>query len=210
MRQLSGEAELTGDFMRLKIDDEGTAMIEFSEKSFGRTCGTCTLCCRLLPIDDIGKAAGKRCVHSRHHKGCSIYKDRPLSCRTWGCSWLVDPEATGLSRPDKAHYVVDMIPDSVVLTDTDTGVKTQLGVVQVWVDPAFPDAYLAPELREYMLMMATKYGAATIIRYNSRDAFVVFPPPLSSDGEWHEKGGDVVERNELEQRVLDMAREGAP
>ena len=75
-----------------------------------RTCGTCTLCCRVLPIKDLDKPANVRCQHQTAFKGCAIYRRRPMSCRLWSCRWLVDPTTSDLRRPDRAHYVIDMVP----------------------------------------------------------------------------------------------------
>ena len=37
-----------------------------------RQCGSCTLCCKLIPVEELHKAAGQRCQHVRAGKGCSI------------------------------------------------------------------------------------------------------------------------------------------
>src|SRR5258708_27094970 len=36
----------------------------------GRECGSCTLCCKVYNIPEIGKAAGKWCKHCTPGKGC--------------------------------------------------------------------------------------------------------------------------------------------
>ena len=38
-----------------------------------RHCGGCTLCCKLIPVEELNKPAGARCKHVRTGKGCSIY-----------------------------------------------------------------------------------------------------------------------------------------
>jgi len=56
-----------------------------------RECGDCSLCCRLLLIDegiDIDKPADVWCRHCRPgNGGCSIYADRPQICREFQCAW---------------------------------------------------------------------------------------------------------------------------
>jgi Putative zinc- or iron-chelating domain len=65
-------------------------------------------------IADFDKPAGERCPHQRHGKGCAIYARRPFGCRMWNCKWLGDPEGTAdLSRPDRAGYVIDVMPDFI-------------------------------------------------------------------------------------------------
>jgi hypothetical protein len=136
--------------------------------------------------------AGERCQHQRHGKGCAIYARRPNACRLWNCAWLGgDFEGR---RPDHAHYVVDILPDYVTQRDPDTGRETHCPVVQVWVDPMHPDAHRDPALRAYLQRRGEREGMVAIIRYNSRDGFVLVPPSMSQGRGWLEKGGEIVDR----------------
>jgi hypothetical protein len=58
-------------------------------------------------------------------------------------------------------------------------------VVQIWIDPKYPDAHRDPALRRY-LMRRAEQGIAAIIRFNSRDAIAIFAPHFDTAGEWHE------------------------
>ena len=108
-----------------------------------------------------------------------------------------------MPRPDRCHYVIDVIDDYIEMVHDD-GKRERLGVIQVWVDPGFRDAYKAPELREYMLRMATEHRMATIIRYSSREALTIFPPPLCTDGQWHERrDGTIVDRTAEDRQVME-------
>ena len=99
-----------------------------------RQCGSCQLCCRLLPIHDaiqvrttgdmvvreavlFHKDDGKRC-HQQCSKGCAIYDRRPDACRHWTCQWLKGEDVG--QRPDRAHMVVDTLPDYVDSVDDIT------------------------------------------------------------------------------------------
>lgn len=152
-----------------------------------RQCGDCQLCCKLLPVHEppVEKAAGVRCVHQRHGKGCNIYAKRPHACAIWNCRWLVNDDAADLSRPDRSHYVIDLMPDFVTTIDNETGTRTNIQVVQIWCDPKYPDAHRDPHLRAWMQRRAQQ-GIACIVRFNSRDAITIFPPPFDPKGEWHE------------------------
>lgn len=157
-----------------------------------RHCGSCTLCCKLIPVEELHKAAGQRCVHVRTGKGCSIYQRRPMSCREWSCMWLKgieDDEPLALSRPDHVHYVIDEIPDIVRVTNNATGAVEQLDVMQVWVDPKFPDAWQDKGL----LDMLERQKIIALVRYNSSDGFAIFPPGRSTDGQWHRSPAGSVE-----------------
>ena len=58
--------------------------------------------------------------------------------------------------------------------------------MQVWVDPLYPDAHRDPALRAYLLRRGEQ-GIAAIIRYSSSRGFVLFPPNMATDGQWHEQ-----------------------
>ena len=53
-----------------------------------RACGTCTLCCKLMEVRDLGKDDGVWCKHVLQGRGCGIYQTRPESCRTFLCGWI--------------------------------------------------------------------------------------------------------------------------
>ena len=194
---------LAGDKMVLEHGSNGTDTITFGDTGTGRVCGTCTLCCKLLPVPGppLHKLAGVRCRHQRVGKGCMIYAQRPMACRVFACRWLADRDTAGMPRPDRCHYVIDLADDYVEAVQ-ESGERQRIGVIQVWVDPAFRDAHRQPALRAYMLRMAERYGAATIVRYSSREAITVWAPPLCTDGQWHEKSGSVVTRNDADARVM--------
>jgi hypothetical protein len=169
-----------------------------------RHCADCTLCCKLLPLKkgtdqqypemhavfgvpgmlpEWNKAAGERCQHQRHHTGCAVYDKRPLCCRMWSCRWLVNNDTADLRRPDRAGYVIDMVPDFVRLGSEAGEITVQ--VVQVWVDPKRPGAWREDDaLRAYIERRAAE-GIATLVRLNARDAIGVFAPALAGDGQWH-------------------------
>lgn len=183
-----------------------------------RTCGSCSLCCKLLPMRKDGprifrqaealeemikrgwakreefagmvhewdKPAGERCQHQKFGKGCAIYSKRPFGCRMWSCRWLTANDTGDQPRPDRCGYVIDIMPDFI--TATENGESTNIEVVQVWIDPARPDAHRDPRLRAYLERRAQD-GVLGLIRFNECDAMTLWPPSMSSDGKWHEVGG---------------------
>jgi hypothetical protein len=149
-----------------------------------RACGGCQLCCRLVPVEEIGKHAGEKCRYAGFRKGCEIHHRPsmfPESCRLWSCGWLVDPDAAGLRRPDRTRYVVDMALDVIRETQEDGPVLHD--VMQVWCDPAVPRAWRDPDLLAYI----QRKRLPALIRYDQVRALLVVPPCLSADGAWIEK-----------------------
>ena len=179
-----------------------------------RRCGDCQLCCKLLPVrerdDDatvqamaaagmaqpdfagmvpsFDKPANTRCQHQRHAKGCAIYPRRPLACRLWSCRWLSESDTADQHRPDHSHVVIDAMPDYVTLKDNQTGNLRRCEVIQIWVDPAYPDAHREPAIRAYVARLAER-GPMALIRNGSHDAFLLVAPSIASDGVWHEVHG---------------------
>jgi hypothetical protein len=74
-----------------------------------RPCGECTACCDgNLKSNSHGNVFAKRnpCVFLVH-KVCSVYNDRPNTCRNYQCAWsqqLIDEDL----RPDKSGVLVSV------------------------------------------------------------------------------------------------------
>jgi hypothetical protein len=106
------------------------ADVDRAKQISGRSCGDCSLCCRLLDVPEAGKQTAQWCPHCKPGKGgCSIYADRPQACRRWACLWLLDPEFGDEWFPKKCGMVVD------------THLHESGPVVRVQVDPRTPDVW---------------------------------------------------------------------
>lgn len=93
----------------------------------GRACGTCMMCCKVPHIEEFNKPAGIWCKHAAPGRGCSIYAERPSSCRAFYCSWMVDASFGPEWKPDRAKFVTYLQANGVNL--------------QIAVDPGFPNAW---------------------------------------------------------------------
>lgn len=203
-----------------------------------RRCGDCQLCCKLLPMRadgnaraqalaldmvaaglerpesfagmvwDFDKPAGAACPHQCAGKGCRIYATRPLGCRYWNCKWLMGDDTGELRRPDRSRYVIDAIPDFIMLEFEDGSPPQDIPVVQIWVDPKVPQAWRDPALLAYLERRGTQ-GIAALIRFNAREGMTVFPPSMASDGQWHEQGGQSLGRERGLSEMLAAVRKAA-
>lgn len=54
----------------------------------GRACGTCTLCCKVMGVEELDKPRGTWCQHCVPGSGCKVYAERPPSCRAFHCGYL--------------------------------------------------------------------------------------------------------------------------
>jgi len=152
-----------------------------------RSCGNCTLCCKLLPVVELKKTAGQVCKHQRHFKGCAIYAKRPPSCKMWSCAWLEDTDLDdSFKRPDISHYVIDPCPDYVTVFDHVTQETTKIPSLQIWIDPKYPDAHQDKALRDLLI----KQNIIGTVRFNSHDGLNLIPPTMNVSKEWAEVKGE--------------------
>jgi hypothetical protein len=174
-----------------------------------RQCGDCQLCCKLLPVPPLDKRAGERCRYQRHHKGCAIHAQLARlvpACKLWSCRWLVEDDTTDMSRPDRTHYVIDLVPDFVTMRDKTTGEAQHIEVVQIWVDPDYPDTHRDPALRAYLERRA-KDNIIGLVRWDNRRAIAIFPPELSANRQWNEVESDFrLEEHTAEQKIAALGK----
>jgi len=181
-----------------------------------RSCGDCGLCCRVLPIGEIGKKFGQSCEYHKFKKGCTLHgtPSKPASCSKWSCWWLLDPRFD-LPRPDRAGYVVDMIPDFVVFGE-DVFTGKRVNALQIWADPKRPEAWRGA--MDWIKRVIGETEAVAVIRFSERDAITLVPPRLTDTGEWAEidsrvMGGvhaDTVRRLKVQEdveRAIAVSRE---
>lgn len=161
-----------------------------------RRCGDCQLCCKLVPVEEIDKAAGVKCKAQKFKVGCKVYNTdaMPMSCKFWNCRWLTGDDTEELHRPDRSHVVIDIMPDVIQATHNETGEVTKIEAVQLWVDPQHPDAWRDPTILRY-LERRSHDGVVGLVRYNSQDAFRVIPPAMSDGRGWVEMRGTMVRRS---------------
>ena len=72
-----------------------------------RGCGHCSLCCKLLRIDEFAKPEGRWCNHCEPGKaGCKVYSKRPEECRDFYCAWLTATDVGQEWYPLKCKMVL--------------------------------------------------------------------------------------------------------
>jgi hypothetical protein len=185
-----------------------------------RPCGSCTLCCKLVPVQEgaallegdtvtaslplFNKPAGQWCEHCDKSRGCKIYERRPKSCREWSCAWLCDPALPPQLEPRRCHVVIDCVSDNIRVTLPD-GTAQVRPVVQMWCDPAYPRAWRAPVVAAAMSYYAKRFGFVTLVRFNQERGIVVAPPEISASGRWEEVESNVaIDRQEFQNQIADL------
>ena len=82
----------------------------------GRSCGTCSLCCKVYSVKELNKPEGQWCPHVARGTGCKIHDIRPHVCRQFYCSWLIDPNLGPQWKPEIARFVISADPKYQALT----------------------------------------------------------------------------------------------
>lgn len=122
-----------------------------------KTCGNCTMCCKLLGVRELPKPPMEWCKHCDKGTGCTIYGMRPQTCQDYECLYLQAFDA-GVEppihlRPDKCKVVI-----SPGFGETSTGEE----VITVHVDPGFPHAWKSPAVFDILCKFALD-GAHVVI-----------------------------------------------
>jgi hypothetical protein len=103
------------------------AMSELSKKPTfetvpERSCGTCTLCCKVYPIKALEKPAAKWCTHCMPGKGCSVWgEQQPDQCRSFFCQWMYDATLGPEWKPDVARFVMNIQDGKALMVAVDPG-----------------------------------------------------------------------------------------
>jgi hypothetical protein len=113
----------------------------------GRSCGSCSMCCKLYDLPEVQSPAGKWCRHCAPGKGCTIHETRPEVCRKFFCGWMVSPGLGPEWKPERAKLIVRLVvPDG------------EMPCLAVDVDEGYPDAWRRPDIYGKLKQIATSGG----------------------------------------------------
>jgi Fe-S-cluster containining protein len=148
-----------------------------------RSCGTCSLCCKVNPVEELGKPAGQWCVHSVRGGGCADHLNRPAACRQFFCAWRLDAALGPEWKPDVARFVLST--DSL------------RGAITATVDPGMPLAWKREPYYSRLKQVsesAFRQGRKVLVRVRrqitvvlpDRDVLIGEPPPGEEIVVWRE------------------------
>ena len=87
-------------------------------------CGECTLCCKLLRIEETNSLPNEICKYCKENIGCKIYDNRPESCKIFECAWKQMKYADLDLRPDKCNALFEKWSDNIMVGVTDKCIST--------------------------------------------------------------------------------------
>lgn len=82
----------------------------------GRACGACTLCCKLLDIQETASPHGEWCRECDIGVGCRVYEERPAECRHFNCGYLAWSRAGEHWYPAHSKMIIVLDNDGSRLT----------------------------------------------------------------------------------------------
>lgn len=130
-----------------------------------RSCGACSLCCKLMDVPEVNAPQGQWCKHCAPGHGCKIYLMRPTVCQTYNCWWVLKKaDLSDVWYPLKSKIIVDSC-------------ETQDGLIMRFtVDPSYPNRW--KEEPYYAGIKKTAY-----LGLNSPNG-TYWKTVVSIDGEW--------------------------
>lgn len=75
-----------------------------------KTCGSCSLCCKVFRIEALKKPSGEWCPNCAIGRGCKIYGSHPKECQDFVCQWLKFEQMPDSFRPDRTKVVLAIEP----------------------------------------------------------------------------------------------------
>lgn len=115
----------------------------------GRECGACTACCTHLRIEDpdLRKLAGTPCQNLSTGNGCSIYPDRPQTCRNWYCGWRYMPQLNDQCRPDQSEILIRLAEDGLIFEPINSALSLNaewvLGIIGALIEETEITVYIS-------------------------------------------------------------------
>lgn len=155
-----------------------------------RTCGNCSLCCKVMGIHALNKPTNKWCEFCEVGRGCKIYSTRPDECRTFDCLWLRDATFPDELRPQKSK---------IVFTSEHGG-----GRLSAYVDASFPSAWqerkLYALLKRWAAIQAEKNFQVLV--FIGKRAIAILPDRDVDLGDVNVEGKTIYyEKNRLTGRI---------
>ena len=97
-------------------------------------CDGCSMCCKLLGVEELKKPVNKWCDHCTH-TSCGIYESRPQSCQDYKCVWLALNLKPSL-KPNRCKIIFDINKDGSMLVAR--------------VDPNYPGAIRNEDVTNFL------------------------------------------------------------
>jgi hypothetical protein len=169
----------------------------------GRSCGSCTLCCKVFAVPEVESPRSILCKHCVPNKGCSIHSSRPAICRQFFCNWLLIDTLGPEWQPERSKIVLQ----SVVVADGHQGLS-------VHADPDYPESWRQPPYYTQIKGWAAKAAQHTkqtgpiyfVVAEVDLRKFLILPDRDVDLGEFKDNEQIEIERRSFNGRIEIGAR----
>jgi hypothetical protein len=130
----------------------------------GRSCGDCSMCCKIMRVDELDKPQGVWCRHCAPGKGgCTIHETRPFVCRDYRCGWLISSDIGPEWQPSICKMVINFEKDMIRIS--------------VHVDPGHPAAWRREPYYSQFKQWSRRFTAQKkmLVVFVKRRAIVILP-----------------------------------
>ena len=129
----------------------------------GRSCDSCTMCCKLLSIEVLDKPRGQWCTHCDKKRGCKIYDSRPEPCRDFYCGYRRIKDLDERWKPSASKILINY--------------EASHNRIALHIDPDRPDAWREEPyystIKEWAHTAEAEGG--TVVVWAGRNVTVVSP-----------------------------------
>jgi hypothetical protein len=162
----------------------------------GRSCGECSLCCKLPRIPVLNKPAGKWCKHARPGKGgCSIYNDRPDVCRGFACEWLVNKSMGDEWFPAHSKIMFCQSSENTYTFHVDASVPNR------WREAPYYE-----QIKHIALVYLVDSPYLVLVRIALTPTFLILPDEDKDISEWIEAGDSIRVQRRRDGRGFEAIR----
>jgi hypothetical protein len=133
----------------------------------GRSCGSCSMCCKTFEVPVLSKPAHQWCTHCKPGKGCGIWDARPEFCKDYHCFYMYEARMGDEWRPDRAKFIVNFRADQrrFILN----------------VDPKFPNSWRQePYYAKLLAMSGTFFDEGSAIQIIIGQRAILLTPESES------------------------------
>lgn len=89
----------------------------------GRSCGSCTMCCKLYPVPVMDKPQNVWCRECKPGKGCGIWETRPQFCRDFHCHYILDAQVGEDWKPNISKFIMNFQSANIMWLKVDPAHK---------------------------------------------------------------------------------------
>ncbi len=144
----------------------------------GRNCGDCSMCCKVMQVDEFDKPQGVWCRHCAPGRGgCTMHETRPAVCRNYFCGWLLSSYLGPEWQPSICKMMINFEKDRVRIS--------------VHVDPGHPTAWRREPYYSQFKSWSREFEAQKFVVVYIKQRAIVVLPDKDVDLGWKESNEDI-------------------